>query len=92
MAGANPHATARAAVRRGGLTREDIDRIVGEVTDARASALLALDLTPDELEQAVMWASGQSDVMGKERRPLAGRVAAAYDVLAPDYEPGDGLD
>jgi hypothetical protein len=89
MAGPNPD---DAATGGGGLTRVDIDRIVGEVTDDQASALLALGLTRGELEQAVMWASGQSDVMGKERRPPVGRVAAACEILGPEFEPDDGLD
>lgn len=83
MGGPNPDDT---ATRGGGLSRADIDRIVGEVTDDQASALLALGLTQGELEQAAMWASGQSDVMGKERRPPVGRVAAACEVLAPEFD------
>jgi hypothetical protein len=74
------------------LTRADIDHIVGEITDTQATALLALGLTQAELEQAAMWASGQSDVMARERRPPVGRVAAACEILAPEFEPDDGLD
>jgi hypothetical protein len=33
------------------------------------------------LEAALAWAEGESDVMGKRARPLAGRVAAVCEIL-----------
>jgi hypothetical protein len=59
----------------------EIRQTVGELDDAKLEAILATGVTPAELEEALPWAGGESDVMGKMERPLEGRVAAAYAVL-----------
>lgn len=74
------------------LTRECIAEICGDMTDSQASALLALELSEEELEEAVAWATGESDVMGDERRPLCGPGAAAYDILTVNIEPEERRD
>ncbi len=62
-------------------TLREIRETVGELDDAKLEAILATGVTQAELEQALAWAEGESDVMGKEARPLEGRVAAAYEIL-----------
>jgi len=62
-------------------TSREIRQIVGELDDAKLEAILATGVTPAELEEALAWAEGESDVMGKMARPLEGRVAAAYEIL-----------
>jgi hypothetical protein len=42
--------------------------------------------TVEELEVALAWAAGESDVMGKERHPLSGKTAELYDILMADEE------
>jgi hypothetical protein len=76
----------------GALTHERVREICGDITDSQASALLAVGLSEEELEEAVAWASGESDVMGDERRPLSDRVAAAYDILTVNIEPEERRD
>ena len=63
------------------LTRQDIHRIVGDVDDETATAIMATGASPAQLEEAIHWASGESDAMGHERKPLSGTVAALYDIL-----------
>lgn len=66
------------------LTHELIVRIAGETSDAKLAAILASRATVEDLEEAVAWASGESDVMGKERLPLSGLASLVYDILTAD--------
>ncbi len=65
-------------------TLGEIRALVGDVDEARLEAILALRPTPAQLEEALAWAAGESDVMGDLERPLAGTVAAIYDILTSD--------
>jgi hypothetical protein len=72
-------------------TLAEIRQMVGDVEAAKLEAILATGATPGQVEEAIAWAAGESDVMGNERRPLSGRVAAAYDILTTweDFEQPD---
>ena len=67
-----------------GLTYHDIVKITGPVDPAKIAEIMAARPTAEELEEAVAWAAGESDVMGELRRPLAGTVARLYDILTAD--------
>jgi hypothetical protein len=45
------------------LTPQDVRHILGDLDDAKIAAILATEATPEELEEAAAWASGESDVM-----------------------------
>ena len=63
-------------------TLREIRDIVGDVDAARLEAILATGATAAEVEQAVVWGAGASDVMGGDlERPLSGRIAAVYGIL-----------
>lgn len=66
------------------LTHDTIVGIAGETSDAKVAAILATEATVEDLEEAVAWASGESDVMGEERLPLSGLVSVVYDILTAD--------
>ena len=66
------------------LSHDTVVRIAGDVSDAKAIAIIACGASLDELEQAVAWASLEDDVMGKERRSLTGIVAELYEILTAD--------
>jgi hypothetical protein len=68
------------------LTHKRVVEICGDITDSQANALLAVGLSEEELEEAVAWAAGESDVMGDARRPLTGPVAAAYEILTVNVD------
>ncbi len=74
------------------LTHDQILRIAGEISDAKVAAIEAMGATLEELEEAVAWAVGESDIMGDQRRPLAGRIDALYDILTADEDYGDERD
>ena len=67
-----------------GLTYQEIVKITGPIDAAKIAGIMAARPTAEELEEAVVWATGASDVMGELRRPLAGRVARLYDILTAD--------
>ena len=68
----------------GPLSHETVVRIAGDVSDAKAVAIIASGASRDELEQAVAWACLEDDVMGKQRRALTGIVAELYEILTAD--------
>ncbi len=70
-------------------SRGEVIRICGDLLDWKIAAIVGTEATAEELEEAVAWIQGQSDIMGKERKRLAGRVAAIYDILTADEEPDD---
>lgn len=66
------------------LTQQDINSILGNLDDASTAAILEIGPSVKELEEAMAWASGESDVMGELERPLEGAVARVYDILTQD--------
>ena len=71
------------------LTRDEIHRIVGELDDERAAAIVATGADAAQLEEARLWAQGESDAMGEERKSLSGPVAAVYEILIANREFAD---
>jgi hypothetical protein len=65
---------------------DDIRRLCGDILDWKLNAIQASGAGLAEIEEAVAYFSGQDDVMGEERKPLVGAVAAVYDILAADEE------
>ena len=76
-----------------GLSHDEIARILGGLhdpaLDVKIAAIQATGATSDELEEAVAWAQGESDVMGKERIPLSGVVAKLHEILTADQVDDD---
>lgn len=74
-------------------TLAEIREMVGDVEAAKLEAILATRATPGQIEEAMAWAAGESDVMGGElERPLAGPVAAVYEILASELPPLEDRD
>lgn len=79
---------------RGPLTAELIAESLGEISDAKMAAVLATGATVEEFEEALAWATGESDVMGELEKRLDGTAALVYDILTseeqfPEDEPRD---
>ena len=66
------------------VTQQDIKSVLGNLDDATVTAILAVGPSIKGLEEAMAWASGESDVMGDLERPLEGSVARVYDILTQD--------
>ena len=74
-------------------TLAEIRQMVGDVEAAKLEAILATAATPPQIEEAMAWVAGESDVMGGElQRPLSGPVAAVYEILASELPPLDERD
>lgn len=67
-------------------TREDLRRILGDLHDAKTTAILALDPTIAQLEEAALWLAGAGDPLAEAGRPLAGVAARICDILAAAEE------
>ena len=77
---------------RGTITAELIAESLGEIGDSKMAALLATEATVEEFEEALAWATGESDVMGELEKRLDGAAALVYDILTvedqyPEQEP-----
>ena len=68
------------------LTPQDVRDIAGDLDDAKIAAIMATGANAEQLEEAMAWAAGESDVMGDLERPLAGVVAQLYDILMAGEE------
>ena len=74
-------------------TLVEIRDMVGDVEAAKLEAILATRATPGQIEEAMAWAAGESDVMGGElERPLSGPVAAVYEILVSELPPVEDRD
>ena len=58
------------------LTSDIVKQALGDTGAARVAAIVATEATVEEFEEALAWASGESDVMTALERPAAGKVAA----------------
>jgi hypothetical protein len=75
-------------------TLGEIRRMVGDDAEAaKLESILATGATPPQIEEAMTWVAGASDVMGGDlQRPLSGPVAAVYQILASELPPLDERD
>jgi hypothetical protein len=74
-------------------TLAEIREMVGDLEAAKLEAILATGATPGQIEEAMAWAAGESDVMGGElERSLAGPVADVYEILASELPPLEDRD
>ena len=73
-------------------TLHEIREMVGDFEAAKLEAIIATGATPAQIEQALAWASGETDVMGDLERPLTGPVAAVYEILASELPRTDERD
>lgn len=68
------------------VTHEMVVGLVGEIGNAKIAEILAAGPTLEDLEEAVAWAAGESDIMGEERLPLTGVAAQVCDILTADED------
>lgn len=69
-------------------TQADLRQILGDMDDETAVAILILEPTVAQIEEAGVWLNGANDVLGKERRPFDAVVARILDLVeVEDPEP-----
>lgn len=67
--------------------REDVEalrHILGDIDEAKAAQILALEPTPAELEAAVLWAAGNEDIVATQGGPLSDKTAQIFEILTAD--------
>ena len=65
---------------------DDARRLLGEADEGKIAEVLAVQPTIWELEEAAIWHRGDGDVLGKTGRPLSGKAARIFEILAADDE------
>ena len=57
------------------LTIEDIGHMLGDIGSGKIAAILKLEPTQEELEEAIAWTQGETRTMSEAHHHLTGRVA-----------------
>jgi hypothetical protein len=68
------------------ISEDELRAAAGNVDDATVIEILNLQPTLAELEEAVVWASGDGDVLAKSGHPLTGKVAQIVELLTEDED------
>ena len=63
---------------------EELRHMLGDIDEAKAAEILALQPTPEELEVAVLWAEGNEDIVATRGHTLSGKTALIFDILTAD--------
>ena len=74
------------------LTRDQVATVLGRIDDAKAAAIIATGAALSDLNEAVAWAAGESDVIGKLHRPASPVVAAVFAILTAEQTFADERD
>ena len=67
-------------------TAEDVKRIIGDIDDSKVVEILDLEPTIVELEEAVVGAAGDADILGKEGHPLSATAYKIVEILTAGEE------
>jgi hypothetical protein len=63
---------------------EEIRALVGDLDAETVAAIISTGAEYAEIQQAVIWISGEDDTLGKTAHPLTGAAAKVNDILAAD--------
>jgi hypothetical protein len=68
------------------VSHDELRSILGELDDAKAMQILALNPSLAELEEASIWAAGDGDVLVRSGHTLGRGAAAVVEILGVDEE------
>ena len=68
------------------ISGEEIRRLVGDIDDDKISAILAIAPRREEVEAALGWAGGETEVMSETGQHASGKVARVLEILSSDDE------
>jgi hypothetical protein len=72
----------------GTATREDLRRILGDLTDPKLADILGLRPSVEDLEEATMCLAGDQDVLAKRGHRVSATAARIAEILSePEEEP-----
>jgi hypothetical protein len=72
------------------ISRDDLRRVLGELDDPKVADILALDPSLAELEEAMVAASGDEEVLARRGRGLSPRAARIAEILTADEDDTSG--
>ncbi len=72
------------------LTQEDVRHLCGDIPDWKIARIEKIGTNAEELELALAWTYGESDIAGEARLPLTGLAAQVYEILVGDEETWEG--
>jgi hypothetical protein len=73
------------------ITKDELRAIAGNLDEEKIIDILNLHPTSADLEQAVLWASGDGDLLSRSGHPISAKVAEIVEILtADDDEPPPG--
>lgn len=68
------------------VTRDEIKAVLGDIDDNKIIEILALKPSLVDLEAAVMWLAGDSDILARDGYQLSEAAAQIVDILAVDED------
>lgn len=68
------------------LSGREIRHMVGHLDDDKVTAILAVAPSREELEAALGWASGETELMSETGQHASGKVAQVLEILSCDGE------
>lgn len=68
------------------VSKDELQAIVGSLDSEKVVDILNLQPTSAELEQAVLWASGDGDLLAKGGHPITAKVAEIVEILTADED------
>jgi hypothetical protein len=75
-----------------GVTAQEVFDVCGTLDDGKVTAIVEAGPTYEELEEAVAWAADEGDPLRALARPLSGKAAEVYEILATELETPDERD
>lgn len=64
--------------------REDLVRLLGPMDDHKLVEIVALAPSWQDLEVVAAYLAGETDVMGRERKPLSGKAGQIHEIVTRD--------
>jgi hypothetical protein len=68
------------------VTKDELRAFVGNLDDRKVIDILNLQPTSFEFEQAVIWSSGDGDMLAKGGHPMTEKVAEIVKILTADED------
>ena len=68
------------------VSRDDLQRVLGDLDDPKVIDILALDPSLSDLEEAVIVATGNQDLLAKQGHGISPTAARVAEILAADEE------
>lgn len=61
--------------------RDDVKRLLGDMTDEDIIQILAIKPTVLELQEAAAWIEGTGDIIDRAGRPMTSRIAGILEIV-----------